>query len=219
MKKKTLILTQKQLDEICGGNSAYLDNFISKPNGENYFATEVSADGNVNGAFADNMTTDRYADDDTRENWPMGTKAYGKNGNYIPHNLTEMSKSEWEKKNLKKEEAEHGNKRLVARQFGPNGDNKSYDATKMAASRLNKAQKEVQTGATIADKQKAAQTIQRMKNNWGGIDNAMMQYGNAKAADKITQSAKAPGTKMESKPKTKVGTAHSQKNGIITPLE
>lgn len=218
MKKKTLILTQKQLDEICGGNSAYLDNLLSEPDGDNFFASEVNADGNVTDGFADNMTSDRFAADDTREVWPMGTKAYGKNGNYIPHNLTEMSKEEWEKKNLKKEEHEHGNKRLAYQQFGPNGDNKSYDATKMAASRYSKAAKEVKTGTTMSDRQKAANTIARMKNNWNGIDSALGQYNNAKSADKILQAAKAPGTKIESKPKTGKGTAHSPKNGIITPL-
>jgi hypothetical protein len=42
--KKTLIVSQKQLDEICGGNSAYLDGLASKPDMGGIFSTEVSSD-------------------------------------------------------------------------------------------------------------------------------------------------------------------------------
>ena len=119
MSGKKLILTQKQLDEITGGvDFSYLDGLASGDPGDIY-ANQVSADGGMdtNKYPKKPLTTDDYADTMTRDAWPRDSRSYGKNGNYIPQNLYEMSKKEWEEKKLK-EAKEHGNKRLNNRVFG-----------------------------------------------------------------------------------------------------
>ena len=59
-------------------------------------------------------------------------------------------------------------------------------------------------------------TINRMKNNWNGIDLAANQYNSAKMVDKSMQQNKI-GPKIASAPKeTGNGKGHTPKNGIIT---
>lgn len=290
MSKKTLIISQKQLDEICGGNSAYLDGLATKPDLANNFASEITADGSVEDGYADPTTSDDVAHDLTND-WRGNAKLHGMG----PITVREMTVKEWkekylgesktnevgdtlkgqkklgrlsqkrsaqamdavrkainsldpdeeekynkqksdymkrstnayvkarnerdakspswepngrkmadafrsgEKKQKRKgvaEEKEHGNERLKNVQFGAsNGEKgKSYDATKMALSRKRAAENNLINGSTPEIKQKAAKTLQRMKNNWNGIDVAETQYNAAKAADKTVQANKAPGT-------------------------
>ena len=114
-----------------------------------------------------------------------------------PITVREMTVKEWKEKNLKNEEKEHGNDRLKNLQFGAsNGEKgKSYDATKMALSRKHKAEQELINGSTPEIKQKAANRLNKMRNNWSGIDTAETQYKAAKNADKSVQNNKLPGTK------------------------
>lgn len=292
MSKKTLILSQKQLDEICGGNSAYLDGLASAPDMAPNFASEITADGAVDDGYADPVTTDDYAHSMTND-WRGNAKLHGMG----PITVREMTVREWKEKYLKKninevgdstkgqdklgrlskkreqqafdalhkannsldpdeekkyrkqksdymtrstnaytkarderdakspswepygkkmakafskgekkqerkglgEEKEHGNERLKNIQFGAaNGQKgKSYDATKMALSRLHAAEKESMTGGTPEIKQKALNTVAKMKRNWNSIDLADKQYTAAKTADKTTQANKMPGTKRD----------------------
>lgn len=216
MKKKTLILTQEQLDEISGGNFNYLDNLATKPDMGDVYSTEVSADGATMDGYSDNMTTDNYADDMTRDAWPRDSRSYGKNGNYLPRNLTEMSKKEWEAKNLKEANA-HGNKRLNNRVFGDDKHQYGYNAMTQKQYRERQAAKKVLTGQTVTEKQKGLESLSRMQDP--SYLKAKNQFTPAKTADKLTQAAKPAGTKIESKPKTGKEGAHSPQTGYITPLK
>lgn len=212
MAKKTLILTKRQLDEICGGDSSYLDGLGSKPDVPNNFSNEISASGSMDDEYPNPTTTDDMRDTMTND-WRGNAKLAGMG----PITVHEMTKKEWNNVYLD-EEREHGNERLKARQFGAqNGEaGKSYGATKTALSRLNTAQKTIQTGATPEIKQKAMNTVNRMKNNWNGIDLAANQYNTAKMVDKSMQQNKI-GPKITSAPKeTGNGKGHTPQNGIIT---
>ena len=54
MTKKTLILSQKQLDEICGGDSTYLDGLSLNPDKAEDYSNVVTADGAVDTGYAKN---------------------------------------------------------------------------------------------------------------------------------------------------------------------
>ena len=196
MSKKTLILSKKQLDEICGGDSSYLDGLTDSPDMSGHeFAKEVSSDGNVDYGYANATKTDDVADD--------MTNGWGDLKNYGIDRRGPITVREW--KEIYLEEKEHGNARLKNMEFGAqNGqEGKSYGATKTALSRLNTAQETMKTGATQDVKDKAAQTVQRMENNWGGIGVAATQYNAAKSGDKTVQGGMPVGQKR--KPKTPKG--------------
>ncbi len=191
MGKKTLILSQKQLDEICGGNCEYLDGLASTPDLSKDFASQITADGAIDGGYAKPTTTDDYANNLTND-WRGNAKLHGMG----PITVREMTVKEWKEKYLG-EEKEHGNARLKNVQFGASEGEKgkSYDATKMALSRKHKAEQELINGSTPEVKQKAAARLSRMRRNWNGIDTAETQYSAAKNADKASQDNKMPGTK------------------------
>lgn len=105
---KKLILTQEQLDEICNGNSAYLDNPTDfKHNGNN----EVNVDGVPGDYYGEGdkvggkVTTDKYGKMVAN---PIGFPGYGSRGNgkdgfRAPIFFYESTKKNWEKKNLDEE--------------------------------------------------------------------------------------------------------------------
>ena len=206
MAKKTLILSKKQLDEICGGDSSYLDGLTMNPDMPDVFADEISADGSVEKGYADPTTTDDIAHDLTNS-WRGNAKLHGMGPVTVREST--MTVKEWKAKYLG-EEKEHGNARLKNVQFGAKDGQagKSYGATKTALCRKNAAEKTMQTGATQEIKQKAANTVARMRNNWSGIDNAQTQYNAAKAGDKAVVSNKPAGTKRN---RNKLGNA----NGVF----
>lgn len=211
MGKKTLILTKEQLDEISGGNFSYLDN-LDKLDTGNIYANKVSAEGSTSDGDTDKITTDDYASDMTRDAWPRDSRSYGKNGNYIPQNLYEMSKKEWEEKNITNEAKEHGNKRLNNRKFY----GKSYGAVKQGEYRQRKAAEKAINGENGQEKIEGIKSLSRMQTP----ENIKSQklFKNAKTADKITQASKPAGTKIKSAPKTGKEGAHSPETGYITPL-
>ena len=194
MSKKTIILSQEQLNEICGGDCSYLDGLAMKPDMGDVFTKEVSADGGMDNDYAEPSTTDDISHDMTN-NWRGNAKLHGMG----PITVREMTKKDWAKEYLG-EEQEHGNARLKNITFGAkNGQQgKSYGATKTALSRKHAAEKTAMTGATPEIKQKAANTVARMKSNWNGIDNAETQYNSAKANDKNVMANKPVGMKRAS---------------------
>ncbi len=191
MSKKTIILSQKQLDEICGGDCSYLDGLAMKPDMGDIFSTEVSSDGGMDNDYAEPTTTDDYSHDMTN-NWRGNAKLHGMG----PITVREMSKRDWDKEYLG-EEKEHGNARLKNLNFGGE-DGKSYGATKTALCRKRAAEKTAITGGTPEIKQKALNTVNRMKNNWNSIDTAEKQYNAAKANDKSVMDNKPEGMKRAS---------------------
>lgn len=205
MGKKKIIITQNQLNEICGNNSTYLDGLALTPDLGNIYSTEVTTNGSVDDAYPDPTTTDDYASDSTNN-----VRGYfGLRGMGSVSTLREMTKCEWEKMVFNED-----NQRLKYRTFGATNDSegKSYDATKKNISRLNIAQRKLKTG-NQEEKQKAAKTIERMKKNWKGIDIASKQYDTAKKIDKEIKPS------IKSSPKNSGnGKAHSPKtpeNGVF----
>lgn len=202
MSKKKIILSQRQLDEICGGNSTYLDGLALSPDIGNVFSNEVSTDGAIENGYPLPTTTDDYADVSTNNNrgfWSL-------RGMGSIHTIREMTKGEWEANMLSEE-----NERLLNRNFGATNDSegKGYYATLKNKSRYENAKNTVQSG-TPEEKRKALKTIERMKKNWPGIDVAINQYETAKKVDKTIK------PRMKSAPKNSGnGKAHSPKNGVF----
>lgn len=157
MSKKTIILTQKQLDEIVGGDSTYLDNVDSDfvQDGVNSVYTGEKTDD----SDTKPVTSDKFAKQIRR---PSGFYGLDRNIQMGQPVMIACSKSTWEKRNLVKED----NSELVNTNFGigqstkdnivaannsaganavKNG-NVSYGNAKVIKSRMNKLQKQAQKG-------------------------------------------------------------------------
>lgn len=189
MSKKTIILTQKQLDEIVGGNTTYLDNEESEfvQDGANNVYTGEKTDRED----SDPVTSDKFAKQIRRD-----SSFYGLNRNIKTVNpvMIACSKEDWKKKNLIKED----NQDLVGTNFGvgqsvkdnmsATGDSAganavenggiSYGNAKTIKSRMNDLQQAAKKGDV-----KAQQTYQNM----GGEvlqDFVTNKLNNATALDK-----------------------------------
>jgi hypothetical protein len=213
MAKKKLILTKEQIERLSEGEGfSYLSDLASKPDMGNIYATEVTTDASVDGAYAGLTTAGDLADTMTCD-WRGNAKLAGMGATQ----MRECTKREWTQKNIYNEEAEHGNKRLMNKNFGAgNGiEGRNYDSTKMAVSRKDKAEKELNsTDPQI--RQQGANTLKKMYQNNPNLDLLKTQYEAAKVGDKIAQKNKQPGTKIKSAPKqTGNGKAHSPKNGGV----
>lgn len=99
MAKKTLIITQKQLDEIVGGNSAYLDNADNdfKEDAANKIYTGEKTDTEDSNP----VTTDKFAKQ-LRRNY--GYFGMGRNAKACYPAVVTCSKSEWYNKNIVNED-------------------------------------------------------------------------------------------------------------------
>lgn len=193
MSKKTLILTKNQLDEICGGSFAYLDN-TPQYDSKRIYASDV----NLNN---DNPTGDDVATDQSNMNWRAGRVMTGKIGG-----LMEI------------------NSNIQGKVFGAeNGDTgHTAQATAMSKSRYNKAKETVLTGATQEDKEKAMQTIKRMKQNSPNIEQQINQFDAAVRNDKTIRNNKVANGERVIASHTKEngnGKGHTPKNGTITYYE
>lgn len=210
MAKKKIILSQEQVEKLCEGEDfIYLRDLASKPDMGDIYSTEVSTDGSIEDGYPIPTTTDDRSHTMTND-WRGNGKLAG-TGHIT---IREMSKSEWHKKHIVGEESEHGNERLKHRNFGADGDVKSYEATKMAISRKNRAENDLRNGSD-EEKIKAAKTLNKMHDNWSGLDAASVQYSAAKASDKAMRSSQN-GPKITSAPKQSGnGKAHSPKNGVF----
>ena len=107
MNKKTIILTEKQLDEIANGVSNYLDAIGTTPDMPEDFANQVSAQGSggEGESYADPEITDDFGKRHYPEyRWAIGPRTFGKG----PSNIHEMSKRDWEDKYVLNEEEENG---------------------------------------------------------------------------------------------------------------
>lgn len=213
MKKNKLILTTEQFKKLCEGEEfSYLDDLSSKPDMGDIYSTEITTDGAIDNGYPTPTTTDDKAKEMVN-NWRGNAKLSGMGAVTI----REMSKSDWLTENIFNEESEHGNARLKNKIFGAsNGQQgKSYDATKMAISRKNKAEEKLNNIDPEIQAQ-GAETLKKMHKNWDGLDIADSQYSAAKVSDKISQNNKPEGTKIKSSPKMSGnGKGHSNKNGVF----
>lgn len=182
---KKLILTKEQIEYISEGEEfVYLSDLAAKPDMGNIYSTEVSTDGSIDDGYPSPVTSDDKAHTMTN-NWRGNSKLAGMG----PIVVREMSKKEWAKKFILKEESEHGNERLKHRKFGADGDSKSYTATKMAISRKKRAEDKLRNGSD-EEKIKASNTLKKMHDNWGGLDAADTQYSAAKYSDEVLNKSK-----------------------------
>ena len=213
MNKKTIILTEKQLDEIANGCSNYLDALGTTPDMPEDFAIETSAQGSAGEgeSYAEPEQTDDFRKMQTRNSWPMGMRTFGKNA----VNIREMSKKDWEERYILNEEKENG-QHLSNTKFGNTDAQYSDKAMKQWQYRKRKAAKQALTGSTPEEKIKGIQSLNRIQNNGGESRKvAEKQFDSAKASAKVLPKH------IKSAPKTGVGTSHDKKfqNGIITPTE
>ena len=205
MRRKKIILTQKQLDEICGDNFTYLDGLALTPDLADNYSNEISTNGSIDNAYPDPTTTDDLAHDMTNN-----TRGYwGLRGMGSVSTIREISKKDWEKEILET------NQHLTGRTFGATSETpgKSYAAVTTNKSRLNKAIKQSKSANPLL-KQKALNTIQKMQNNGSTSRVAFNQYETAKKVDKQIN----PGIKSAPK-NAGNGKAHSKKNpqnGVFT---
>lgn len=215
MKKRTLILTERQLKEIASGiNIAYLDKEGIKPDMGDVYSTEVSAEGSAGKgeSYSDEMTTDDFAIMQSKD-WPRDSRSFGRSGN-APANIREMSKKDWENRYIFNEEQEHGNKDLNNRIFGDGDKQYSYGAIKQKEYRERNAAKKAINGSTPEEKAKGLNSLKKIQGNDGkSYATAKKQFEPAKMASKLKPK------KIASAPKeTGNGKAHSVKNGFITPI-
>ena len=199
MGKKQIILTQRQLDEICGNNSIYLDGLALTPDLPDNYSNEITTNGHIDNSYPEPTTTDDFASDTTNN-----TRGYwGLRGMGSVSTIREMSKKEWEKNMIFNEE----NQRLKHRTFGAgnNSEGKGYDATVKNIERYRNALEKSKTG-TPEEKIKANQTMQKMQKNWSGLNVAINQYEIAKKIDKQIN----PGIKSAPK-NSGNGKAHTKK--------
>jgi hypothetical protein len=195
MGKKKIILTQKQLDEVCGDNYAYLEGLALTPDLSDMYSNEITTNGGLEGAYPNPTTTDDYADDFTNN-----TRGYwGLRGMGSVSTIREMTKKEWEHFIFET------NQRLKNRNFGVKGERETYYSTTSNKSRLKKAQEVTKTGSP-EEKAKAFKTIRTMQQNNPNLQQNISKLDNAMKVDKMT---KPP---MKSAPKTSGnGKAHSPK--------
>ena len=209
MGKKTIILTERQLEEIATGvNMAYLDGIGSTPDMGDVFSTEVSPQGSSGGeTYADPETTDDFAVMQSKD-WPRDSRSFGKDGN-APANIREMSKKDWENKYVFNEQ----NSRLENLNFYGN----TYAGAKQQRYRVKKATEMAQSDNQI-EAQKGRKSLQTMINNRGeDFGKQERLLSNAEQADQTIQSNRPEGTKIKSAPKVTGNEKSHGKNGFITP--
>lgn len=169
---KRVILTQKQLDEIVGCNTAYLDNIGSDFNefdGANYVYT---GDKTENGD-AKPLTTDKLAKQMRRD-----SSFYGLNRNISVQTpiYVETKKSDWENKIFE------DNQNLVNRTYGDNKNRVSNTNASTLKWRYGAAKKKAQSSDPTI-KQQGISTMKTMEKNNPNLKQIEAQYNNAMAND------------------------------------
>ena len=213
MAKKTLIISQKQLDEIVGGNTSYLDNEGEDfaENGNN----EVFTGDKLDGKDAEPYTTDQHAQERSLDYgpWIPGGRGGTKSAMVYTNGLIACSKKEWEKKNLNEE-----NESLKNNTYGDNENRVSNTNASTLKWRYGAAKKKAQsTDPTI--RQQGISTMKTMEKNNPNLAQIETQYNAAMKGNQILkQAAKNRGeANVFQKPggtKNHSGTAHTKKNNV-----
>lgn len=190
MSKKTLILTQSQLDEICGVKCSYLDDTPQYDSNEIYVSDVNVTDNNPTG-------------DDIAHEQPNVNSRATRVINGRANSLMEI------------------NSNIQGKMFGAeNGDaGHTAQATAMAKSRLKKAKEKLATSQDVSEKQKALQTINRMKENAPNLEAQINQFDAAVKNDKTIRQNKVKNGMRVISQHTKTsgnGKGHTSNNGIIT---
>ena len=213
MSKKTLILSQKQLDEIVGGNSAYLDNL------DNDFAedatNQVYSGDKLEDKDADPYTTDQHAHERSLDYgpWIPGGRGGTKSAMVYTNGLIKKKKKEWAKKMLKED-----NQNLVNNTYGDDKNRVSNTNASTLKWRYGAAKKKAQSSDPTI-RQQGISTMKTMEKNNPNLSQIESQYNAAMASDANLKQAAAdrgeqnvfqrPGGK-----KNTGGSAHTKKNNI-----
>lgn len=213
MSKKTLILSQKQLDEIVGGNSAYLDNL------DNDFAedatNQVYSGDKLEDKDADPYTTDQHAHERSLDYgpWIPGGRGGTKSAMVYTNGLIACSKKEWAKRMLKED-----NQNLVNNTYGDDKNRVSNTNASTLKWRYGAAKKKAQSSDPTI-RQQGISTMKTMEKNNPNLSQIESQYNAAMASDANLKQAAAdrgeqnvfqrPGGK-----KNTGGSAHTKKNNI-----
>lgn len=212
MKKRTIILTQEQINEICGENFAF--DYLDGSEAEIY-GNEASAEGaGVDGEYPENLDTDTSASEKSAE-FLRSIMPRGRDVSTV----YEMTKKDFEKKKLYSEAKAHGNKRLKNRKFVDPVTKQDYNSNELTqqAYRDREAIKNLRSNDPNAQKKGLKYFNKTAKNRQkDGKNAAMRQFNAAKRSDKIIQQGSG---REPNKPSTKNygnGKAHTPKNGFIT---
>lgn len=211
MSKKILILSQKQLNEIVGGNGEYLDNldgdFAEDAN------NQVYSTGKLEKKDGKPVTTDDISDERYQDSWYPGGIGGTKGTMTYLHNFLSCSKKEWKKKNLSEE-----NQNLVNNTYGDDKNRVSNTNASTLKWRYGAAKKKAMSeDPTI--RQQGISTMKTMEKNNPNLSQIEAQYDAAMANDdSIKQMQKERGEEnVFQKPggtKKVNGTAHTKKNKV-----
>lgn len=201
MSKKTIILTQKQLNEIMGGNSTYLDN--ADNNFREYLDNEISVTSKLDNSDGKPVTTDNIS-----KNLSHSNDSFGFTKQVVPGNYTTESKLSWSNKHKINED----NQDLVNRQYNiGTADVPEYVSYTNLTTKKNELESE----------------RKRLGNNFPHemqekLDRINRVYSNAKSNSQNIRNSKKQRGERVIKQHTKQafnGKAHTKKNttnGIIT---
>jgi len=218
-KKKTLILSQKQLDEIVGGNSAYLDNI------DNDFAEDGSNEIYTGEKLEDKdslpLTTNTHAKERCIDYGPW--MPGGKGGARLVYPNTNgmvcCSKKEWKDKVLNET-----NQNLVGNTYGDSENRVSNTNASTLKWRYGAAKKKAQSNDPTI-RQQGISTMKTMEKNNPNLQQIETQYNAAMANDaSIKQTRKNSGESnvFQKEGGTKTtgnGGKHSEKNEPIITYE
>ena len=220
MAKKTLILTNEQIDEICGEDFGftYLNSTLTNGDSSGYeYVTNISAEGNgPDDEYTEPITTKDFADMQSKD-WPRDSRA-GRSA--VWRYVGECSKKEFEDGVLNEEKA-HGNKRLNNRKFGDSNVQYGTQALTQKAYRERQATERLVNAKTDDERQKAAKSLEKMANNGGeSYRLAQQQFNSAKKLDKQIQQSKPEGTKINvTNREHGNGKGHSNNNIFIVDVD
>lgn len=193
MGKKTIILTQSQLNEICGGNCSYFDNEPQYTPNEIY-----SSDVNLNN---NNITGDDVAMDQPNTNRRATRVVNGRTSGLMEVNSNIQT----------------------MRFGAENGDTgHTAEATRKTKERYQNAINTAMTAATPEQKTKARNTIKKMQKNSPNIQQQINQYNAAIQNDKNIRKSKVANGERVIKQHSKEsgnGQGHLKQGEAITYFE
>lgn len=191
---KKLILSQEQLDEICGGNSAYLDNEIS--DFKNIGNNEITADGYIDGDFGDPMLNRDWAMQDRgrqlsrMHGYGLGRAsyhAYESKKSEKPVIYEESKKSTWAKKHLNEEFKDPMlvNATFTTGNENASGDKKKRNVGSLKTAKLRYRAAQAQANSTDPEKRKRGlSTLKTMDKNDPNLKQEIDQYDKLRASGK-----------------------------------
>ena len=181
--KHKLILSQSQIDEICNGDSSYLDGLSSKPDVPEDYANEITVGGGIIDSYPDPLTTDEFGRQLARQNGMFGgRRCY--HGDYVT--MYEGKKKDW----MKRHSINETNQALDHQEItavigdGPNAE-KVTGNENMLSTRLSRAEdagNEEEAKALRKALDNRRKPIENRKKNLKnlGIDNVYQKAGGKK---------------------------------------